>query len=105
MTIRYAGGRTSEAVILSRTDDTMRVAIKGSDDVAEFISVDGAWMSENREPVEIEFAWQRHGRRKVIAEADCICSGELASRLVDLLLNESPEGRAPAPKPRAASVA
>ncbi|MGA3097304.1 MAG: hypothetical protein ABSF25_12670 [Bryobacteraceae bacterium] len=104
MTIRYADGRTSEAVILSRTENTMRVAIKGSDDVAEFVSVDGAWLSEDLGPVQVEFAWQRHGRQNVIAEADCICPSELASRLIDLLLNESDgdriEGDAAAPGSR-----
>ena len=106
MTIRYADGRTSEAVILARTEKAMRVAIKGSDDVAEFLSVDGAWLAEDLGPVQIEFAWQRHGLRNVVAEADCICPSQLASRLIDLLLNESDgdriEGDEAAPKAQGA---
>lgn len=89
MTIRYPDGRTVEGAILSRTETAMRVAIRGSEDVAEFVAADGGWRSEHWGPVEVEFAWQRHGQRNVIAEADCICPGELASRLIDLLLNES----------------
>ena len=92
MTIRFEDGRTVEGVILSRTENAMRVVIKGSDDVAEFIVANGAWLSEDLRPVQIEFAWQRHPRRNFIAEADCICPSELASRLIDLLLNESGAG-------------
>jgi hypothetical protein len=104
MTIRYPDGRTVEGAILSRTETAMRVAIRGSDDVAEFVAADGGWRSERLGPVQIEFAWQRHGQRNVIAEADCICPSELASRLIDLLLNESGEahieGGKAAPAPR-----
>jgi hypothetical protein len=108
MTIRYADGRVAEAAILARTENTMRVAIKGSDDVADFVAADGAWLSEDLGPVQIEFAWQRHGRRHVIEEADCICPSELASRLIDLLLNESDadrvEGGGDAPEPQQISA-
>jgi hypothetical protein len=108
MTIRYADGRVAEAVILARTENTMRVALKDSDDVADFVAADGAWLSEDLGPVQIEFAWQRHGRRHVIEEADCICPSELAARLIDLLLNESGEDRVEegkaAPQPREMSV-
>jgi hypothetical protein len=91
MTIGYADGRTLEAVLLARTDNTLRVAAKHTDDILVFSDVDGTWVSEDCEPVRIEFAWQRHSREAAVAEADCICSKELASRLMHLLFSGSNE--------------
>ena len=86
MTIRYSNGRAVEAMLLSREDKTMRVAIQGEDDVAEFRNIEGTWVSEYSEPVQIEFAWQRKAWQGVVTEADCCCSAELAARLVDMLI-------------------
>ena len=87
MTIRYANGNTREAVLLSRTERTLRVAVKNTDDVQLFTSLNGTWVSEDCEPVRIDFEWQRHTREDAIAEADCICPAELASRLIYLLFS------------------
>jgi hypothetical protein len=87
MTIRYADGRTYEAVLLSRTETTLRVAAKGTDDVQAFTDVHGTWVSEDCEPVRIDFEWQRHSGEQAVAEADCICPAELASRLLYLLFS------------------
>jgi hypothetical protein len=91
MTIRYADGRTLEAVLLSRTDNTLRVAAKNTDDVQVFCDINGTWVSEDCEPVRIDFEWQRHSREEAVAEADCICPQELASRLLYLLFSGSDE--------------
>ena len=91
MTIAYADGRTLEAVLLARTDNTLRVAVKNADDVLVFSDVNGTWVSEDCEPVRIEFAWQLHSREAAVAEADCICPKELASRLMHLLFSGSNE--------------
>ena len=91
MTIRYADGRTLEAVVLSRTDNTLRVAAKNTDDVLVFSDFNGTWVSEDCEPVRIEFAWQFHSLEVAVAQADCICSKELASRLMHLLFSGSNE--------------
>src|ERR1035437_392723 len=104
MTIAYADGRTLEAVLLARTDNTLtvavkntentlRVAVKNTDDVLVFSGVNGTWVSEDCEPVRIEFAWQLHSREAAVAEADCICPKELASRLMHLLFSGSNEER------------
>ena len=87
MTIRYADGRIHEAVLLSRTDDTLRVAVKNTDDVQVFNCINGTWVSEDCEPVRIDFEWQRRTREEAVAEADCICPAELASRLIYLLFS------------------
>jgi hypothetical protein len=69
----------------------MRVLLKGSEDVAEFTEVNGTWVSEDCEPVRVETAWQRHSPSETPSEADCVCSRELASRLLHLLLNADEE--------------
>src|ERR1035438_2032788 len=91
MIIRYADGRTHEAVLLSHTDNTLRVAAEDTDDVQVFSDINGTWVSEDCEPVRIDFEWQRHSREEVIAEADCICPKELAARLMHLLFSGSNE--------------
>src|ERR1035441_8898688 len=80
MTIRYADGRLHEAVLLSRTDNTLRVAAKNTDDVQMFTDIGGTWVSEDCEPVRIDFEWQRHSGEGTGA-------AELASRLLYLLFS------------------
>ena len=91
MTITFLNGRAVEAVLLSRSDDTIRLAIEGEDDVTEFRNVSGTWVSEDCEPARIEFAWQQKDHKPTISEADCCCSRELAARLIHLLLSDSSE--------------
>jgi hypothetical protein len=98
MTIKYSDGRSVEAVLLSRTETTIRVAIEGTDDVMEFSDIsdaseiNGTWESADCGPVLIEFVWQRHDRKPAASETDCCCSSELAARLIDSLFTGS-EGR------------
>jgi hypothetical protein len=90
MTIRYADGRAIEGVTLRRTANVMRVAIKGCDDAAEFSNVHGTWISEDCEPVTMEYGPRRRPPT-TLSEADCICSRSLAAVLIDLLLTNSVE--------------
>ena len=90
MTIQYADGKALEAVLLTRTESSMRVAIRGAEDVTEFSKLSGIWISEEGEPVRIVFAWQRHGRKAAIP-MDCECSRELAARLIHSLF-AAPKG-------------
>lgn len=92
MTIKYSDGRSVEAVLLSRTEHTIRVAIGGADDVMELSNVNGTWVSADCEPVRIAFAWQRHDRKPTISETDCCCSLELAARLIRSLFSEGDSG-------------
>ena len=82
MTIKYADGRTMEAVILSRDDKAIRAAVIGGDDAVLFTCVNGTWVSEDCEPVELQFEWQRQSPKAPVSVADCICSQELADRLI-----------------------
>ncbi len=87
MTIQYRDGKTIEAALVARTENTLRVAAPGGDDLLEFTNINGTWVSEDCEPVRIEFAWQRPAVKADVTEADCICPEELASRLIHLLLS------------------
>ena len=89
MIINYSDGRAVEAVLLTRTEDTLVVAAQGADDVMEISNINETWVSADCEPVAIEFAWQRIDRRPKISEADCQCSPELAARLIRLLFIDS----------------
>jgi hypothetical protein len=93
MTIQYSDGRSAEAVLLSRTETTIRVAVQGTEDVLELSEINGTWVSADSEPVAIEFAWQRRKQEPAISEADCCCSGELAERLIQSLSTDSSEDR------------
>lgn len=91
MTIQYRDGKMIEAALVARTENMLRVAPKGSDDALEFLNVNGTWVSEDCEPVRIEFEWQRRERKPEISEADCVCSQELAARLIHMLLSGEEE--------------
>jgi hypothetical protein len=96
MTIRYADGKAVEGVTLARTANMMRVAVEGCDDAVEFINVHGTWISEDCEPVILEFGPRRKASA-MLTEPDCICSRDLAARLIDLLLTDSSEDLSEAP--------
>ena len=97
MLIRYEDGRNSEAVLISRTTGTMRVVLQGSDDALDLTEVNGAWLSENCEPVQVEFAWESRPHTAAPSVSDCVCSAELASKLVALLVAGSREAECEAP--------
>jgi hypothetical protein len=87
VTIRRRDEEPVEGVVLTRTEYKMRVAVKDADDAAVFVCVDGTWISEDCEPVEICFDWHRHKANEPISEANCICPKELAARLIHSLVS------------------
>jgi hypothetical protein len=91
MFLIYADGSKTEAFLLSRTEDKIRVAIPGSDDPLELTDVRGTWVSEQCEPVRVEFAWEGKTRDEVLTEADCVCSKDLAAHLLHLLWSADEE--------------
>lgn len=91
MVLIYADGSRTEAFLLARTENRIRVAIPGSDDPLELNDVHGTWVTEDCEPVRVEFAWQGKTREQILTEADCLCSQELAGRLIHLLWSGSDE--------------
>lgn len=95
MTIQYTDGRALNAVLLSRTETTLRVSMEGSGDVAEFSNLNGAWISADCEPVAIVYEWQRHGRKRALSLAEGGSSRLLAGRLAQLLFAGSAPETAP----------
>ncbi len=85
MIIRYTSGQTYEAVLLSRTETTIRAAIQGHDDTVALNLIHGVWVSDDCEPVQIIFAWNSRPTPETVREDDCICSHELAAQLIRLL--------------------
>src|ERR1039457_6838865 len=85
VTITYPNGIILEAIVLSHEENEIRVIVAGCDDVLVFTRIYGTWISEEIEPVAIEFAWQRRGTSTTPSEAACICSKVLAARLIQSL--------------------
>ena len=83
--INYRNGRVLQAVILSFGDQLMRVAIKDSDDAAEFRLINGAWISEDCEIVRLEFA--SGGARVDIQDdfLDAVLRAEVSSQPVRVM--------------------
>jgi hypothetical protein len=94
MVLTYADGSKKEAFLLARTENTIRVAIPGSDDPLELTNVRGTWVTADCEMVRVEFAWEGKTREEVLSEADCICSHDLAARLLHLLWSGEEEPKA-----------
>src|SRR5579862_977151 len=88
MFITFSDGHEGEAVIYS-TDPMLRVALRGADDLLGFACIRGQWVSENCEPVRIDFAWERFEPQAIPAEAECICPKELADELIKYLYSDS----------------
>lgn len=91
MQITFRNGQVTEAVILARDGDNLRVAIDGADDAVCFSKINGTWVSDDCEPVRIEFAWERRAVEQPVREEDCICSHERAAQLIHLLYTDSSE--------------
>jgi hypothetical protein len=85
VTITYLDGTVLEAIVLSHEGNEIRAMAAGCDDVLAFTSIHGTWISEEIEPVAIEFAWQRHRKPPVTSEDDCVCPKELAAQLIQTL--------------------
>src|ERR1039457_2540108 len=85
VTITYPNGIILEAIVLSHEENEIRAMAAGSDDVLAFTRIHGTWISEEVEPVTIEFARQRRGASPTPSLAACICSKELAARLIQSL--------------------
>ncbi len=90
MKITYQNQTVCDAVLVSNTKNKLRAAVPGDHDMRTFHRAGAVWLSEESEPVTIEFAWQGPGvgaPREVPTEDDCVCSKKLASRLISMLLS------------------
>ena len=99
MIVKYADGKMVEGFLLSRQDHSMRVALEGGQDVVEYVEVQGGWVSDNLEPVEITVEWQRHkAEAENLTEDAFVCPQELASHLIRLLATDSEDKRESRPR-------
>ena len=55
ISIMYSNGRALQGVVLAFGDQVVRVALKDSDDAAEYRLINGVWVSEDCEVVRFEF--------------------------------------------------
>lgn len=84
----------------------MRVATHGCEDSLELNQIHGVWVAEDCEPVEVQFSWTRCGAAQEVTEADCVCSHDLAARLIHMLYAGGEEtSAAPAPLTRNMPIA
>ena len=96
MKIRYQNGQTAEAITLYRGESIMRVAVRGTEDVLELRRAAGTWVTEDCEPVTIEYSSRRTS--DFVTEEDCTCAADLAARLIHLLFTDSSEDVREAPE-------
>jgi hypothetical protein len=97
MTIRYSNGQAFEAALLTREENQMRIVLQGSEDVLELQRINGTWITDECEPVQVEFAWTRQSLLDTMSEDECICSPELAAKLLHLLFSGENESTAKNP--------
>src|SRR5215475_7372295 len=90
MTITFPDGIRLQAALLTRSENTLSVAVQAQDDPSIFKRINGTWISKDGDPVGIEFEWEK--RHVTIPSLDdCICDKQLASRLISRLLNPDDE--------------
>jgi hypothetical protein len=99
MTIRYANGSTYDAVLLLHDETTLRVAVHGSDDATQLKRIGDVWVTEDCEPVQVDFAWNRLRPAAEISEEDCVCPHDLAAHLIHLLYAGEEDATAKAAPP------
>jgi hypothetical protein len=86
MFIRFSNGSIKEGVLVSRTEATLRIALRGDDDVTELKRAGEGWATSDCEPVAVMPCRPRVSMDH-LPEDYFVCSHELAARLVDLLLH------------------
>ena len=94
MRIQYSNGLTLEGSLLSRTEHSIRVLTPRSEDALEFTFVNRVWISEDWEPVQVDFAFMPPTDASQATEESCICSHELAANLIHLLFARKNEPEA-----------
>ena len=81
MTITYPNGMKIEGIVLARTEEWIRVALRGCRDSVEFLAgPDGSWYAESGEPVRFGEPAPQTTTSECLDEF--LCPQELISRLV-----------------------
>src|SRR5674476_1259454 len=85
VTITYPDGTVLEAIVLAHEENEIRAIATGCDDVLAFTRIHGTWISEEIEPVTIEFGGRRRGASPFAPGEVCFSPKPLASRLIQSL--------------------
>lgn len=88
MRISYQNGAVLEGIMLYRTEESMRVAVKGRDDVMDVRNVHGTWVSDECEPVTMEIG-ASYQTGMEYSDDEFICPRSLADQLISLLVDDS----------------
>lgn len=84
MTITYANGTIVEGIVLVRSEEGIRIALRGCRDSVEFVArPDGTWLSESGEIVRI--GSQSPDAASGESLEDFLCPQDLVARLVGTL--------------------
>jgi hypothetical protein len=102
MTLRFQSGLVKNALLLSRGEDVIRVALEDQEDAIEISRLNGVWVTQECEPVELGHA-EPDRPSSTQDDADCICPPEVVAQLIHLLFSGDDE-QEPSP-PSAADVA
>src|ERR1035438_5654131 len=89
MTIIYPNGTVRKAFVLSHEEHEIRAAAAGCDDVLVFTRIQGTWISEELEPVTVEFEWQRRVASPAWSENEYVCPKKLANRLISMQIGRA----------------
>jgi len=85
MTIYRADGNRIEAALLARYQHAVRVAVRDGDDAVEFKEWNGTWISEDCEPVWIDFDGDERAREPLSQECGLLCPPEPVRRAIGVL--------------------
>src|SRR5262245_31077895 len=89
MTLIFPDGTRLQGALLMRDENTLCVAVQGQDD-ASFTRANGAWISEDGDPVRVEFEWERR-HTTIPSLDDHISDKQCASHLFARLLSPAEE--------------
>ena len=81
MTIRNRDRRAVEAVLLPLAQTSNHTTTQ-VEDAAEFPNI---WILQDRKPIQTDSTSQLRSQMLTVSEVDCICSHELANRLLHSL--------------------
>ena len=84
--IRFKNGKLLQGVMLALCSQMVRVAIRGAEDAAEFRLINRTWVSEDCEPVTIEFVRESFTTERRVEMPEPLVAGrrfqELAERVM-----------------------
>jgi len=94
MTVTYPNGTQVQCLFLSEEGDVFQVAVTGDNDLRVFRRVDGAWRTEDGQPVQLSYDKKVDAASQTPDESHFTFPSELGQQLISRLMNspEEPEG-------------